>query len=181
MENTFEEYSVKTRCSKQKQFSVSNSHGSFEFYNYIAHNKLNKFKQDRGRTMRTIRNVGNYIRDYVAAGKEIVLPYGLGSLILKASDSAVLSQDGEVKIRSSVNWYETLKLWFEDDEARENKVLVKYTSPKTFIPMWEKSKLYKNVSFYKFYFNRILKAKIKDNIKNGVVCDAPLRYRSDGR
>ena len=58
---------------------------------------------------------------------------------------------------------------------------VKYTSPNTFIPMWEKSKLYKNVSFYKFYFNRILKAKIKDNIKNGVVCDAPLRYHSDGR
>lgn len=181
MEDTFEEYSVKTRRAAQKQFSVSDSHGSFEFYNYIAHNKLNKFKQDRGRTMRTIRNVGNYIREYVAAGKEIVLPYGLGSLILKSMDAAVVSQDGEVKLRASVNWYETLKLWFEDDEARENKVLVKYTSPRKIIPTWEKNVVYKNVSFYKFYFNRMLKAKIKENIQNGVVTDAPLRFHSDGR
>lgn len=180
MEDTFKDFSVDIRGAHKKTFSVTNSQGSFEFYNYIAHNKFNLYHQDRGRTMRIIRKVGDYIREYLAQGKDIDFPHGLGNLSIRARDSANLDQQGNVRIHQKINWYDTLKLWFEDDDARENKVLVRHTSPRVFVPVWEKTVLHKNISYYKFFFNRILKEKLKENIKNGTVVDAPCRYTHEG-
>jgi hypothetical protein len=34
-------------------------------------------------------------------------------------------QNGEIKTNRGVDWNATLKLWYEDNDAKENKILVK--------------------------------------------------------
>jgi len=101
----------------------------------------------------------------------------MGSLqVLKRPASARI-KDGKLRISYHINWNETLKLWYEDAEARENKTILRHETKELYKAVYIKYRAtYENKSFYKFTLTRDLKKKLKYNIQEGLI-DAFLLYK----
>ena len=73
----------------------------------------------------------------------------------------------KLKNNYAVDWNSTFKLWYEDAEAKENKILVKTIAKfGYFIQYNRKYASYKNKSFYQFFPNREFKREIIKHINN---------------
>lgn len=115
-----------------------------------------------------IRKVNNYLADSFLHGNDIKLPHRMGRIELRKYDARV-SFDGEkVKTNLPIDWDRTLKLWYEDEEAYENKTLVKVEEKEIFKVYYNRQLAdYNNQSFYEFNVNRELKKRLKQRIKEG--------------
>ena len=76
----------------------------------------------------------------------------------------------EVKTNYPIDWDTTVKLWYEDKEAFENKTLVKIQNKEVYKIYYNRLNTnYKNKSFYQFFPNRTLKRTLSKNIREGLV------------
>lgn len=149
---------------------VSGSLGVYDAYKYIRKNKW----FDIGRPLTEhefysiIRKVNDYLADSFLHGNDIKLPHRMGRIELRKYDVRV-SFDGEkVKTNLPIDWDRTLKLWYEDEEAYENKTLVKVEEKEIFKVYYNRQLAdYNNQSFYEFNVNRELKKRLKQRIKEG--------------
>jgi len=95
----------------------------------------------------------------------------MGKLQLKKEQRGVIiNKDGTMKVTYPVDWKATLKLWFEDEEAREQKLLIRMNSKcvyKVHFDKWDAT--FNNKIFYDFTLNRYIKQGLKNNINNGLI------------
>lgn len=78
--------------------------------------------------------------------------------------------DNKLRINYPVNWHDTIKLWFEDEEARKNKTLLRDESREGYTIKYNKYDAnYENKCFYEFAVNRFIKKALKDEIKNNKI------------
>lgn len=105
---------------------------------------------------------------------EYNIPYLGSTLSIKKDKRLPKIVNGKLYNTTPVDWVETNKLWSEDSEAREKKLLVRYlnshTSKYVFRIYFKKHKLpFKNKQFYSFKssrnFQRTLSARINDETK----------------
>ena len=70
-----------------------------------------------------------------------------------------------------MDWKRTLQLWEEDEEARNEKTLVRKYDETIFYPMYfvKKGANYRNKGLMKFNFSRYLGNLIRDRIQNGTI------------
>ena len=74
----------------------------------------------------------------------------------------------KVKSTYPIDWDGTLKLWYEDQESRENKTILKKKEREVFRIMYNKSKaFYTNKNYFEFKVNRALKLALRDVIRQG--------------
>lgn len=60
------------------------------------------------------------LADEISKGNTVYFPCKMGKLELKKEYRGVtIDKDGNMKITYPIDWHSTLKLWFEDEEARE--------------------------------------------------------------
>ena len=79
-------------------------------------------------------------------------------------------KDDKLKISYPPNWSETLKLWYEDAEARRNKTLLRHENPYVYhVKYCVDNANYNNKSFYKFAVNTFVKKALSQNIKKGKI------------
>lgn len=117
-----------------------------------------------------IRNVNLLLADEIANGNTVRLPHKMGKLMLRKHEVGVALKDGKLKITYPPNWSETLKLWYEDEEARKAKTLLRHESPYVYYVYYDKWKAeYENKIFYRFMLNTFIKKKLSKNIKSGKV------------
>ena len=92
----------------------------------------------------------------------------MGRLELRKYDARITFDGEKVKTNLPIDWDRTLKLWYEDEEAYNNKTLVKVEEKEIFKVYYNKQLAnYQNMTFYSFNINRDLKRRLKYNIKNG--------------
>lgn len=157
---------------KGKVGKVNNSWGIYDAYKWIRKNKW----YDIGRPLKEhefysiVRGINKLMGDEVTMGKSVDFPYKLGHLELRKTTAGVSFKDGKLRITYPIDWDSTLRLWFEDTEAREKKTLVRFESKDLFHVRYCKYKArYKNMSYYQFNLNRSVRRRLKDNIKLGKV------------
>lgn len=99
------------------------------------------------------------------------LPNMGSSISIKKMKHSSKIVNGKLLNTAPVDWVTTNKLWFEDEEAREKKLLVRFLNPHTSKHVFRiKLKKYiypfKNKKYYKFKavrsFSRLLAKRIKD-------------------
>ena len=104
----------------------------------------------------------------------------MGHIELRKYDTYIrMGEDGKIHDNLPIDWNKTLELWYEDEESYKNKTLIKMEEQEIFKIYYNKwSANYNNKSFYEFVFNKDLKAKLKQRIREGVI-DAPLLKRKE--
>lgn len=167
----FEEFRDKIQKKNQKkQAKVRNSYGVYDTYKAIRKKKWPNI----GRPLlehefySIIREVNNLLAEEVAKGNTIVFPSKMGKLELRKKEVGAVISKGKLKVTYPVDWEKTLLLWYNSDEARINKTLVRTESTEVFYVKYNKfNATYENKCFYEFSLNRFIKRALKDNIKTG--------------
>lgn len=172
---SFEEFAknIKKVYSKGKYtkgFKIKNSFGSYDVYKDMRKNKW----YDIGRPVlekeyyAIIEAMNTLFKEEISYGNDFVLPFGMGLIGLKKVKTAAYMDKGKLKVTYPIDWNKTLHLWYEDEEALNNKILVRNTDIKySFKAMYRTRKAtYNNKGFFFFEASRDLKHQIIYNILN---------------
>jgi len=120
-----------------------------------------------------IRTVNTLLREELLKSEDIVFPARMGKLEVRRREVSYKKENGKIKTNLPIDWNATLKLWYEDEECKENKLLVRANLSKIFRIYYNKSKaLYNNKTFYQFTPNRELKILLNRAIKSNHKFDA---------
>lgn len=164
---TFDEYRTRIlrRSCDNRHFDIKNSWGSKYIYRSVPKDHI--FKKYNEHILSTIiRSIHEILSDDLAKGIPISLP-NLGTFYITAPELYYYRKDGKLHTNRNIDWFATHKLWYEDKEAAEEKILIRYNNKENFHITWDRGKFH-NCKFYKFRAHRSLKAKLKENIKNEV-------------
>ena len=152
---------------------VTNSLGSYDAYKYIRKNKW--FNIGRPLTehefYQIIRRINNYLAEELINGNDVIFPNRMGKLELRKRNSLpIIDKNGNLKVTYAIDWDNTLKLWYEDEEAFNNKTLVRLQERNIFRIKYNKNTAnYNNKSFMEFQVNRNIKVRLKQKIKNNEI------------
>ena len=158
---------------ENRTHKITNSLGNYDAYKYIRKNKW--FNIDRPLTehefYQIIRRINNYLAEELINGNDIIFPNRMGKLELRKRNSLpVIDKKGNIKVTYAIDWDSTLKLWYEDEEAFNNKTLVKIPERSIFRVKYNKDTAnYENKSFMEFQVNRDIKTRLKQKIKNNEI------------
>lgn len=116
------------KLGEKRQSKISNSYTVIEVYRYLY--KIGYFKNiemTKEKFYSIWSKVTSYMSEGLSKGEEYKLPFGMGSLELRKGKSRVFITDRKLVYRyKEIDWNTTLNLWYDDDEARQNKTLVRY-------------------------------------------------------
>lgn len=154
----------------KKKVKVSNSWGVYDAYKHIRKNGWFNI----GRPLKEyefysiIRGINILLSEEIAKGNNIHLYHGMGELELRKTRRGAYIRKGKLTVTYPVDWNKTLRLWYESEEAKMQKVLIRNETKYVYRVKYNKSKAqYKNQCFYEFDTNRFLKQKLKENISKG--------------
>lgn len=171
---TLEEFKAQIKkCQKKRKSNINNSYGSYDYYRYYRENRRNKNEPyvNMHIYLKVIRNINNRLRDLFSDGKiDIIFPVKMGRLELIKVPIRKRIVDGKLITNTYVDWNKTLELWYEDEEAMNNKMLVRNNPKYKFIIKYDRVKAeYINKFYMEFKPNRELKNKLKKNIRDGKI------------
>ena len=152
---------------------ITNSLGSYDAYKYIRKNKW--FNIGRPLTehefYQIIRRINNYLAEELINGNDVIFPNRMGKLELRKRNALpIIDKNGNLKVTYAIDWDNTLKLWYEDEEAFNNKTLVRLPERNIFRIKYNKNTAnYNNKSFMEFQVNRNIKVRLKQKIKNNEI------------
>ena len=166
---TFREETLKVRGPRKH--NRKNSWGVQDAYKHCMKNKLFKLEESVPIDVfrKIIRTVNLMLIDSFLEGQEIKFPCGMGFIIPFRRENKIQMKDGKVIDRYPINWDATLKLWFEDEDSRENKVTVKKINKERFFVKHvfpSKGKM-KNKTALSFFVNRQFRDRVREKVKEG--------------
>ncbi len=169
------------KVSQPREYKVRNSLGVYDAYKYYRKNKPDskEYVLTESQYFAIIRKINLLLADELLLGEDIRLPKSMGTIELRKFETgAKIGKDGKLHVNLPIDWDKTLKLWYEDQGAYKDKVLVKMEEKESFKIYYNReSATYNNKSYYEFMPNRDLKIRVKQNIKKGVIKDAPCLER----
>lgn len=169
----FEEYRniVEKRASKG-QFKIRGSFGVYDCYKLMRKNKwydIGTFVREKD-YYAIIRGINNLLAENISNGISVKFPWGMGDLEIFKIKPGVSFVNGKLKNTYPIAWNETLKLWYEDEEARRMKTLVRNEWEYVYFIKYVKHNAnYPNQSFYQFVPNRFAKIALVENSKKGKI------------
>ena len=172
MEQSFEQYlkDAKNVSSnrKHKITGSQNTISGFHYYRSIRPKESQFVLKDK-EYLSIIREMNNLVADYLIENKSIRLPSGFGKLeIVKYETKSWIDKNGKFASSKRVDMNETFKLWYEDEECRINKTLVRYDNDFIFrIKYPSKGRMFKYNGYFSIRFNRQLRHKLMLAIKAG--------------
>lgn len=174
---TLEEFKKRIRkVNQSRKYKVRNSWGVYDGYKYYRKNKpaSKEYRLTESQYFSIIRKINLHLVDELLLGHDVRLPKSMGTVEIRKYDRRVrVGKDGKIHTNLSIDWDGTLKLWYEDEEAFKNKTLVRIEENEIFKIYYNReSATYNNKSYYEFLFNKDLKIRLKQRIKEGLI-DAP--------
>ena len=174
MINSYKDFKLAIQgLQNTRTHKITNSLGVYNAYKYIRKNKW--FNIGRPLTehefYQIIRRVNNYLAEELVNGNDITFPNRMGKLELRKRNSLpVIDKNGSLKVTYAIDWDSTLKLWYDDEEAFNNKTLVRIPERSIFRVKYNKDAAnYENKSFMEFQINRDIKTRLKQKIKNNEI------------
>ncbi len=170
---SFKEFTDKV-CKRytKKDFKVKGSWGIYDSYKLVRKHGW----YDIGKPLYEseyfgiVRKVNDLLADEIANGNTVVFPHAMGKLELNKFPVGVKIVNGKLKNTYPISWYKTLKLWYEDEEAYKNKILIRKEDDYAYAVRYKKfNAFYTNMCFYEFAVNRFIKNAIRKNVKEGKV------------
>ena len=173
MEESFNEFKQKViRKKGRPNFKIKNSIGVYDIYKKIRKNHWYNIGRPlkEGEFYAIIRGINQLLADNIANGITVKFPAKMGLLELRKQKMGVSIVDGKLRIKYPPDWSETLKLWYEDEEARKNKTVLRCKDPWFYSIKYVKfDATYENKSFYQFRLNTFIRRALKENIKEGKI------------
>lgn len=161
------------KVTEHHKHKIRNSLGIYNGFKYYRKNKPadKKYILTESQYFAITRLINNLLVEEIAKGNEVKLPHRMGTIeIRKYEKSVKIGDDGEVKTNLPIDWDNTLKLWYEDEEAYKDKTLLRLDEQEIYKIVWNKENVnFNNRAFYELVFNRDLKLRLKHNIKEGIV------------
>ena len=169
----FEDFRKSTlKVSGKRKHSIKNSIGVGDAHKWCRANKWLNIGQSVSEKdfYRIIRTINNLLVEQLIQGKDITLPQRMGQLEIRKFDTYVKFQNGKIKTNRGIDWNATLKLWYEDEEAKENKILIKTEDKQIFKVFYNRmSANYNNKTIYQFKPNRALSIAVKSAGREGLI------------
>lgn len=166
-----------------RKHKVRNSLGVYDAFKYYRKNKPDdkRYIMSESQYFSIIRKVNNLFADELTNGNDVKLPIRMGTLELRRLEKYLyVDDDGNIHTNMPIDWDRTLELWYNDEDARESKTLLRIESNDLFRLYYDKNPAnYINKSYYEFSFNKDLKLKLNKNIRKGYI-DAPKLERRSG-
>lgn len=176
MEKSFEEFRKQVQSLPRRK-KIRNSWGVYDYFKYYRKIKPkgHEYVLTESQYFAIIRRINKLLGEDIALGYEVELPQRMGTIQARKRNTYVrFDKLGKIVTNRPVDWDKTLKLWYEDSKAYENKLLVYREEKEVFTIYYSRaSAIYNNKGFYEFKFNKGLKGLLKQNIKAGIA-DAPL-------
>lgn len=169
----YEEFAAIVQKKRTKKTAkVRGSWGVYDTYKLIRKNGWYNI----GRPLKEhefysiIRGVNNLLAEEMKIGNSIHFPHGMGNIELRKFPVGVSIVNGKLRNTYPISWVDTLKLWYEDEEARNNKILVRNENKFGYSVKYNKHNAhYINQCFYQFVLNRFVKKALLNNISKGKV------------
>lgn len=158
------------KVDKSRIHKVTGSIGVYQSYKWIRKHKWLNIGRPlkEGEFYRIVRRINSYLAEELSRGREIRLPHRMGSLEIRKRPTRVAIVDGKLVTSLPIDWDKTLKLWYEDKEAFDNKILVRIETEEVFKVYYNKQNAnYNNKSFYEFKPNREIKRKLSKHAREG--------------
>lgn len=170
------------KLNQPRHYTVNNSWGVYDAYKYYRKNKPKDkiYILTESQYFAIIRKINLLLAEELSNGNDITLPYHMGTIELRKFNGDIrIDSNGKVKTNFPIDWNKTLELWYEDEEAYKDKTLIRLEEKEIFKLYYNKNSAnYENKSFYEFIFNKDLRVRLKQKIKEGVI-DAPLLKRKE--
>lgn len=122
---------------------AKNSYDTKDFYrNYIKGLDKNSdlFITER-KYGEIIKVTNDIIKERLLDGCQVVFPYGLGSLQIESHENTIKIVNGTIHTSYMIDWNETIKLWFSDNECRKKKTLVRNDNPLRYVVQYRRPKI----------------------------------------
>ena len=117
------EYDTAIRKAGQiHEYGINNSYGIRDYY----WNYRKKFKATISEQLFSSIVDAMFVAmiDELKEDRYVVFPKGFGFLKTEYCKSYVELKNDKLKVHNIVDWYSTIKLWYEDEEARNQKLLL---------------------------------------------------------
>lgn len=167
---SFEDFCKSIHKKDKKVMKITGSWGIYDVYKSIRKHKW----YDIGRPLKEhefytiVREVNKRLADNLANGDTVTFPCKMGKLELRKHEAGVSIVNGKLRNTYPIDWLETLKLWYEDEEARKMKIKVRDEQKYIYrVKYCKDDATYENKVFYQFALNRFIKRALKENIKKG--------------
>lgn len=162
------------RMNRQKGWlgKVRNSWGIRDAHRYIRKNHWFNIGRpvSEKEFYAIVRQVNLRLAKEIAMGNTVTFPCRMGKLELRKHKVGAEFLDGKLKVSYPLNWPETLKLWYEDEEARKRKTVLRHDSPYVYYVYYDRWRAsYENKVFYRFALNTFIKKELSKNIKSNKV------------
>lgn len=166
----FEEFNkkIKKLDSKNKDFTVTNSFGVYDCYKAIRkHQWFNIGRPLKEKEFYAIiRGINRLLAEEIVMGNPVKFPAQMGLLELHKFQVGVSIVNGRLKNTYPIDWNKTIKLWWENKEAHEKKILVRNEESWVYrVKYCINNAKYENKMFYQFVLNSFIKKALKNNIK----------------
>ena len=161
------------KVSSKRNHKIINSLGIKDAYYYYRKNrpKEKKFVIDEKTHAIIIRRINELVADKISKGYEIRFPYKMGGILIESFEiSPKINNEGKLVFNAPIDWDSTLKLWYESEEDRKNKTLIKTEKRNIYKIIYNKKNInYKNKGYVTFSATRELKQKIKKESAQGYI------------
>ena len=158
------------KVNQPRKHKIKNSVGVRQIYNIIKHNKqdINNISLPQFRII--IRTINKILAEHLSKGEDIQLPCYRGTLELRKNKPYIKIKDNKIKTDLPINWDKTLQLWEQNQEAYNNRQLIRQEEKEIFKFKYNKRNArYNNQCFFDFQVNREIKKKLKLHIKEGSI------------
>lgn len=167
--------------NKSRHHKITNSRGVYDAYKYYRkiRPKDKKYKLTESQYFAIIRCMHKYMINDILNSREVKFPHSMGRLELRKKNAMIKLVNNKLVTNLPIDWDATTKLWYEDEEAFNNKTLIRIEEKELFVIYYSKFRAnYNNNIFYTFHVNRELKQKVKELIKQNTI-DAYQLWRTN--
>ena len=156
-----------------RQHKITGSWGVYDAYRAVMHNKWYNIghpitSHEFYTVIRTVNKA--LIQDFLE-GNVIKIPYHIGQLIPIKVQYKHFFKDGRLVVQNPPDWNSTFKLWQEDQDAHDKKIIVKRTDKDVVKIVYCKNRFdrFKNGWLLHFAPNREFKLTIKNKRQEGEI------------
>lgn len=145
---TFKEYR-KSILSKNRHKNIYSQY-RMKYLSRQVKKRL-KSKLDDLLIAKIIGDLNKECTNYLLKYGEITFPANIGKIEIRKVKTKVWLEDGKVRTTKPIDWCKTLKLWYEDAEAAQKKILLRRPDEYKYYIMYNRiSSNYKYSQFYIF-------------------------------
>lgn len=173
-ELTLSEYKKAVRhVSGPRGHQIKNSWGVRDAFLYAQRNKWFDIGQalPEKTFQKIVRMTSARLAYELMEGRNIMLPENMGEIVLRKLPAYYnFDEEGKPHTNYKVDWDSTLKLWYEDEESRQAKTLVRFPIKDRFFILYNRSNaIFNNKCYAEFRVNRGIRKMLSYNIKQGKV------------